>query len=896
MKSTPLDPSFALKIAPPSVRGVALPAAWLSRLFERMRGRRVTVIRAPAGYGKTTLMASWRRDALNARAFAAWLMLDDRDDRARLVRGLIASLRDAIGNPQFGGPALDAAKLAGDELNAMTFLLAGIAEVARPVVLFLDDVHRLPEDTQHSLLTYLLLNLPSNLQVVMGTRQATGLTHGELAARGEYVGIGVDEMRMRVEESIAFLRARCSGRVDADACARFHDLADGWPIALQLIVAVLERDPSLDPAAIGGSSEDVERFFSETLLDRLPAPDAELLVTMSILDAIHPELVAAMTGTADVAALLRRLQDATPILASSENSAWLRMHPLARRAIGGRFATLPEARRRELHWRAGSWLHDAGHAEAAARHALAAGRADAAHAWIGNELHALSFAGRFGEVLGWAERMPADVLATPAARLAIAWAQALSYQFAAAEESVACIGAMADPEVRYEADLILAARALWADDFGRADVLLRRWGDGLSAADARVRQAHLNIVSYMLVGRGDGARARYVQQQARNSPVNDAPDVASYFVNLVLGLSHLWDAQPTLAAQAVRAPLERAEASGGRRSVAACFLAATLGAALWGQDRRADAESVLAHRLDIVERTAPPEVVALIYETQARIARLDGDEPRAIELLQRLQVIGEERHLPRLELLSLLAQIRLNAAARRTRGLTPLAGRLATVWKHVPPDAAPSQISFFDLLRRLGQAHVEIASHDADAARKTLAGAETLASGLNHVPYLLECRLLLALTTKARDRDADEILRETLSLAEANGFVRVFADVHPAVIDRVRAFAEGQEATELGASLGFIARVVGGAAAVAPAVASARPVPSKPQGAALALLTPKEAQMLEYLAQGMTNKEIARALGIGTETIKWHLKNLFAKLSAGSRRHAVDRARMLGLI
>ena len=241
------------------------------------------------------------------------------------------------GNPQFGTEALEAVRGPDGETVAMTALLAGIVEAARPTVAFLDDAHLLPEATAQTLLPYLLHNLPPNMQLVIGTRQALGLPLSEFAARGEYAEIGVEALRLRVDESIGFLRARFGGRFDADACARINQCADGWPIALLLVTSVLEHDPTLDFSVIAGKSPNIEHFFTETLLARLPPADADLLVSASILDALHPELVRAMTGSDDAAALLDRLAATTPILAMGEGSAWLRMHPLARQALGGLF-------------------------------------------------------------------------------------------------------------------------------------------------------------------------------------------------------------------------------------------------------------------------------------------------------------------------------------------------------------------------------------------------------------------------------------------------------------------------------------------------------------------------------------------------------------------------------
>jgi LuxR family maltose regulon positive regulatory protein len=898
VSKAPVDPSFQLKIAPPSLRGAAISRHWLARNCDRLRDRPLAMVRAPGGFGKTTLLATWRRELLRTGSFAGWLTLDACDDAARFIYGLVACLRDATGNPQFAVAALGAAQTSGGEIGAMTALLAAITEAAHPIVLVLDDAHQLPEPGSNVLLPYLVLNLPPNLQVVVGARQSFRMATAELAARGDYVVLGADNLRLQVEESIEFLRGRFGQRFDVDACARIHEIADGWPIALRLIVSVLEREPAADLDAIAGSTRDLEGFFVETVLSRLPAAEADLVVAVSVLDAIHPRLLSAMTEIADPEALLERWQTTTPILVAGERSDWLRMHPLARRAFAERFAALPAARQRELHWRAAEWLHQHDAAETAARHALAGGRIDLAYRWIGERLYALMVDGRVGEVLAWAERLPPEVTAQPQVRLAVGWAQALSYQHGAAAETVSPLVVDPDPQVRFEVDLIRATLAVYLDDPGQAERLVERWTSDVAAPTGPTRQVHANVTAYVLVERGESERARYLQSQARQMARQDNEGLAAGFGDLIVGISYLREARPRLAEQLLIPAVERAEAALGRRSVAASILASALGAALWEQDRRVEAESVLAYRLDVVERNAIPESVALIYVTLSRAARVGGDEPRAIELLQRLQAIGDDRDLFRLTLRSLAEQIRLHAAARRTEFCAQLAERLDERWNRAREHASPGQAREFDLTHRIGLAFAQIATYDLNAARATLEVARGLARQQNRVRDLLECRLLLAMIAQASDPEAVGALRESLSIAEANGLVRLFADTHPAVVTAVREFVRRRDADDTGASAAFVARVVGepmAERAEQSAPVQSAPAPRRP-AVAPALLTVKEALMLEHLARGMTNKEIARALALGPETVKWHLKSIFVKLNAGSRRHAVDRARMLNLL
>ena len=407
-----------------------------------------------------------------------------------------------------------------------------------------------------------------------------------------------------------------------------------------------------------------------------------------------------------------------------------------------------------------------------------------------------------------------------------------------------------------------------------------------------------------MIERGESARARYVQESAAAVDGQVITGLASHSGELVIGLSHLWNAQPLLADASLRTALARAEATTGRRGSAACTLAAVRGAALWAQDRRDDAELVLAYRLDVVERASPPEVVAMMYLTLARIAFIAGNEPRGLELLARLEVIGDERRLPRLVLHSLREQIRLHATAHRVATAADLGERLEVCWLRVKHAARKGPVPYFDLIRRIGLAHLQIATHDTDAARTTLAAAGKLAAQLNRQHDLLEVRILQAVAADRGDRAADETLREVQSIAESNGIARLFVDAHPAAVERVRALVGPRELVAPGVfatSSTLEARVTddGGTRSnplVRPPASPATAPPRSPRRAEFTLFTSKEASMLAYLAQGMSNKEIARALDLGPETVKWHLKNVFAKLAAGNRQHAVARARMLGLL
>ena len=239
MPEAHVDHGLALKITPPKARRVTAPRAWLARNCEQLRDHGIGLIRAPGGFGKTTLLCEWRRELLVHGTDVGWLLLDRRDDGARFVTGLVACLRIATGDKRFGMVASQAAKQPKSEIGALTELLAEIIGLAHPVALLLDDLHELPDSTTDELIPYLLYNRPPNLQLVFGTRQSLRTPTSELAARGDLASRARPARRPRSRASaglrllgpdIVHVRRRASaGRVRRSrrrhCCPRVPDAA-----------------------------------------------------------------------------------------------------------------------------------------------------------------------------------------------------------------------------------------------------------------------------------------------------------------------------------------------------------------------------------------------------------------------------------------------------------------------------------------------------------------------------------------------------------------------------------------------------------------------------------------------------------------------------------------------
>ena len=336
----------------------------------------------------------------------AWLSARADDGVQRLVQGLALSVRVGAGRPTFGHTLLEA-RPPGD-LEGITIWLAEVAQTALDVVLMVDEADRLAAASRDAL-AYALRNAPPNLRAVVSARADCDLGLDDLVDYGHGVVVGPSMLRFGLEETIALMHKRVGDRVDTDACARLHELTEGWPLGVQLALSIVASspDPAAQVSAMAAHTGGLHDHFVGLLLSNLDAADVEFLMRIAVLDDLHPELCRAVSRADDARERLARIGRDTPVFVASEAGEWLRMHSLARDLLRRRFADLPVAEQAELHARASAWLAEHGLLEAAATHALAAGQHEQAYELAERSLYESVMArGRAGAMLEWLERLP----------------------------------------------------------------------------------------------------------------------------------------------------------------------------------------------------------------------------------------------------------------------------------------------------------------------------------------------------------------------------------------------------------------------------------------------------------------------------------------------------------
>lgn len=880
-----------LRVTPPKVFSSLIARKHLDPLSHGMNVGCI-LVSAPAGFGKTSLLSSWRRTLLGSGYIVGWVAVQPEEGAQHFILALTLSVRLAAARPSFGRTlSLDQPI---SSLETITAWLAELAQSAIPLAMVIDDIDRLSPEA-HQILNYIIRNAPANLRLILGSRSETCVDLKEPLAYGQAAVVGQAALRFKLQDVIEFLNTRYSGAVDADLAAKVFELTEGWPLGLQLLVAAAGQsgiDPVVGLSRLTRNSSAIQSDWMGLMFSNLQAEDVHFLESISLLQDFNATLCAAVALDPQAEERLARLQRETPVVIAAEQSNWMRLHALARKHLlqrlkAGRADELPQ-----LHLRACQWFIQQGLPDLAAFHALEAGDHDQAYQLAERSLYtSLMVKGQQAWVMYWLERMPKDQLASrPRMTMAVAWSLAVSDRH---EEARAWIEPMLNnpalpAALQCEASLILAGAAVFADDPDAFAALHDPWGDKPPITDTLLLHVHANRSCYRALLSGNPGLARIKQQAVPPTEMGGSSYLTSWG-ELGLGLTYLWEGQAQLVESLLNPTLARSEMDLGRRHVLPCMLAAFLATAIWERGSSADAAALLANRMDVLERRGMPEAVLLAYRTLARMAAYNKQEHRAMELLDGLYAIGQSRQLPRLCVNSLVEQIRLHARAYRAQTCEVLVEQLDAFLDKQDLPKRPMWAEGIETLRRVGLAYSLVAAKKwrSAATEFQAVGAGAARSKLGRLR--IEALGMQAFALDQCGERSKDVMREAMDLASVFGLHRVFQDAHPDLGEWVNSLAP--DAPVASAAQARQAPASKPVQALSPFVQAQNSKAMNNHA-----LTPKEREVLVLLARNLSNKEIGNALEVGEETIKWHVKNLFAKLDAGSRKQVVARAQLFGLL
>ena len=372
---------------------------------------RLALVCAPAGWGKSVLLAQWH--AAQPQTPFAWVSLDaGDDDPVRFWSYVVAAIRTVV--PGFGGPVLAALPNAGPSVVEVVLprLINELALLEAPVVLVLDDYHLLHDELLHASVAYLVRHLPRTLRIAIASRADPPLPLARLRAAGELVEIRAQELQFAEAEADRLLNGSLELGLEAADVQRLQERTEGWPAGLQL--AALSLRGRTDRAAfirsLAGDDRQIGDYLHEVVEDA-PRPLREFLLRTSILERMCGPLCAAVTGRGDSAALLAEaFRSNLFVVALDDRGHWFRYHHLLRDLLQRELARAEPSLVPELHARAAAWHRAGGTVDEAIDHAVAAGRVgDAAELIAANWLEAWDL--NPGTVARWLQVLPPGAIA-----------------------------------------------------------------------------------------------------------------------------------------------------------------------------------------------------------------------------------------------------------------------------------------------------------------------------------------------------------------------------------------------------------------------------------------------------------------------------------------------------
>jgi len=906
-------PVIATKLYVPKLRPGLVTRPRLRERLRRGAGSRLTLLSAPAGFGKTTLLAEWLDETTGEDSSVAWLSLDPEDSEpASFWTCVVTALQAAV--PGIAASALEL--MASSPLPTeylLTTLLNELAAAAGEVWLVLDDYHLVDTHEVSDGVVFFLEHLPPHVHVVLSTRADPDLPLSRWRVRGELAEVRAADLRFTSDEAAAYLSQVAGLELAPEDVAALEERTEGWIAALQLAALSIQgrEDVSSFIARFAGDDRYVVDYLVEEVLQHQPDPVRSFLLQSAVLDRLTAALCDAVTGRDDGSDMLKALERANLfIVPLDDRREWYRYHQLFADVLRARLLAEQPGMVPLLHQRASQWYerHDLG--QEAVRHALAARDFDRATYLMELAVPAIRRNRQEAMLLGWLKALPDEaVRRSPVLSVFYAYMLMISGDLDAAgprlddaEHTLAVApdgsaGRGADTaELRTLPATIAVHRASLAQARGDTEGTSRHAQHALDLAgpaDHLARGSATAFLGLAAWAQGDVSTAVETFTQAVAS-LHAAGNLVDELSGTVV-LADLWlvAGRPSAARRLYERALRVAEAHGEPVARATAELHVGLSEIdLEGGDLEA-ARRHLETAAVFVERGSMTESRYRWFVAMGRVADAEGDQEGAISRLDQAEQLYRPGFFP---------DIRPIAAIRARVWITHGKLSQAADWARDRGVSATHQASYLREFDHLTLVRLLIAQHRShpdpgalDEAWDLLARLQEAAETTGRAGSLVEIRLLQALVQDARgDRpQALQSLRQAWSLApEPDGYVRLFLNEGAPMVGLL-SDAEGQNLAGDHARrlLSLSAAGEGEAAGEAGATGAQRLVPASAEQ-----LSDRELQVLRLLDTELTGPEIARELFVSHNTLRTHTKHIFTKLGVNSRRAAVGRARELRLI
>ncbi len=857
-------------------------------LFERLsapQGGGVVLVCAPAGSGKTILLRSWT-EAAGLQDRVGWVSVERGEQDAQrfwlaviyALAGVASVVQPVAPAPTFGGRAV------------VDQLLSDLALLQEPAVLVIDDLHELNSADALSWLEVLVGRLPAELRVVLATREDPRLGLHRLRLAGQLTELRAPDLRFSMEEMIELLRSEGITLSDG-GMGLLYEQTEGWAAGLRLAALLLAHHP--DPERLvtefSGSERNVAGYLLAEVLERQPPEVREMLLRTSVLDRVCGPLADFLTGGSGAERMLQELEDANAFVTSLDaGRSWFRYHRLFADLLALELRRAAPAVVGSLHRAAAQWHEQEGYIVEAIRHAQAARDWPLASRLLADHHVDLTFDGRSGSISQLLGVFPDDVVAADA-ELALVFATARLLH-GALEKSAAYVDLaqrLADTvpgDRRPGFDLLLAELRL----------VLARWRVDLETALQTRPLLETALAAQPAAGRALNDETRSVALQNLgvvelwSSRLDDARRDLEHGLALARHAGRPWLEIPCLAHLGIAGPLTGLSLSAGlQHSQEAVRIADAHG---WGEDqvivtalatgamallwltRFDEAEQWLERAGRALRPGGEPGTELIVDYARALLCLARGsleDALAALRAAERIEVLlaGKHAFAPVVRARMLQTQARMGELAAARAALD---------------DISEQERDTGDM--RVAAAAIHLAEDQPEHAIDVLTPVIDGSAAMLHRPSTItEAQLLDAVAREqlGDQRAADTSVERALDLAEPEGILLPFVLV-PAqeLLERLPRHRTAHPALRR---------------AILDMLAGSTPAGTAPAGN-LEELSEAELRVVRYLPTNLRAPEIAAELFVSTNTVRTHLRHIYAKLDAHGRAEAVARARQLGLL
>ena len=869
-----------LYVPPPRPRAVLRP-----RLIERLNEglqRRLTLVSTPAGFGKTTLIGGW---LAGCERQVAWLSLDEGDsDPARFLSYLVAALQTI--EPNFGERVLGALQSPQPPTESiLTALLNEIDTIPYDHIFVLDDYHLIDARAVDDALAFLLEHLPPRMHLIIATREDPQLPLARLRARGQLAELRAADLRFTPSEAGAFLKGAMGLSLSPEDIAALETRTEGWIAGLQLAAISMQghSDATSFIESFTGSHHFVLDYLVEEVLRQQSESVQAFLLRTSILERLCGPLCDAVLLDPSVSGqeTLEYIEHANLFLIPlDDDRCWYRYHHLfaellRQRLLQGSASCTGDVD--ELHRRASKWYEDNGLEVEAFQHAAAAQDVDRAERLIVGEGVPLYFRGTVAPVLKWLESLPKTVLdARPslwvmyASVLLLVDHTAVEQRLQAAE--AALCGTEPDDRTRDLVGRIASMRATLAVIQHDAETIIaqsRRALEYLHPDNLPLRSATTWTLGHAHQLQGDRAAAReaYDEVIATGKSIGDSV----YTIAATINLGQLQEAenQLSLAAESYRRVLQLA---GDPPQPIACEACLGLARITYEWNVLDAAEQHGRQFMQLTRQMGSVDSFASHDVFLARLKLAQGDVDGAVAILAKAEEFVRRHSF----------EFRIPDVA---------AAQVITLLHKGDLAKAAHLAETHDL--PLSQARVHLAKGDASAALAALEPFRRQADGKGWADERLRVMVLQALALQAHGEkdEATQLLGDALALAEPSGFIRTFVDEGGPMAQLL------SEAAAQGLMPDYVDKLLAVFEAEEQKSADGSYLPPAPPAQSLTEpLSQRELEVLQLIAQGLSNREISERLFLALDTVKGHNRRIFGKLLVQRRTEAVAKARSLDIL